>query len=67
MSLTIAELEPDHFTLWITPHTWAVTNLRHRQVGDRVNLEFDVLAKYVQRALSGDLPGSPTDNHLCPP
>ncbi|RFC46540.1 MAG: riboflavin synthase [Verrucomicrobia bacterium] len=67
MSLTIAELEPDRFTLWITPHTWAVTNLRHRQVGDRVNLEFDVLAKYVQRALSGDLHGSPTDNHLCPP
>jgi riboflavin synthase len=51
MSLTIAELQPDRFTIWITPHTWAVTNLRQRKVGDRVNLEFDVLAKYVERAL----------------
>jgi riboflavin synthase len=48
MSLTIAELSDDRFTIWITPHTWAVTNLRQRKAGDVVNLEFDLLAKYVQ-------------------
>ncbi len=47
MSLTIAELREDRFTIWITPHTWAVTNLRRRTAGEAVNLEFDLLAKYV--------------------
>ena len=49
MSLTIAELEDDRFTIWITPHTFAVTNLRDRKPGERVNLEFDMLAKYLER------------------
>lgn len=49
MSLTIAELNDDRFTIWITPHTWAVTNLRGRRAGDAVNLEFDLLAKYLER------------------
>jgi len=48
MSLTIADLGEDRFTIWITPHTWAVTNLRDRQAGDSVNLEFDLLAKYLE-------------------
>lgn len=50
MSLTIAELEDDRFTIWITPHTFAVTNLRQRKSGDAVNLEFDMLAKYLERS-----------------
>ena len=49
MSLTIADLTDDQFTIWITPHTWAVTNLRVRAAGERVNLEFDMLAKYLDR------------------
>lgn len=49
MSLTIAQLESDRMTFWITPHTFAVTNLSVLGVGDRVNLEFDMLAKHLQR------------------
>ncbi|MCC6574886.1 MAG: riboflavin synthase [Planctomycetes bacterium] len=47
ISLTIAELGADSFTVAIIPHTWDVTNLRERKVGERVNLEADVIGKYV--------------------
>ena len=49
ISLTIAELRTDSFTLWIIPHTMEVTNLSAAKADDPVNLEFDVLAKYVDR------------------
>ena len=49
MSLTIAELAADRMTFWITPHTFAVTNLRTLRSGDRVNVEFDVLAKHIEQ------------------
>lgn len=49
MSLTVAEVHDDTFDLWIIPHTLQVTNLAARQAGDTVNLEFDLLAKYVER------------------
>jgi riboflavin synthase len=52
ISLTVAEVRPASFVIWIIPHTFAVTNLRHRHAGDRVNLEFDVIAKYVDRMLA---------------
>jgi riboflavin synthase len=51
ISLTVAELHDDFFVCWIIPHTLEVTHLSHLSVGKKVNLEFDVLAKYVQRAL----------------
>lgn len=49
VSLTIAELTDHSFTVWIIPHTLDGTNLGDLQDGDAVNLEFDVLAKYVER------------------
>lgn len=49
ISLTVADLEDDRFTLWIIPHTAEVTNLGSTAVGKRVNLEFDLLAKYLER------------------
>lgn len=49
MSLTAAEVEDDSFTIWLIPHTMEVTNLKKRQVGERVNLEFDMLAKYLEK------------------
>jgi len=52
ISLTVAELHPDRFAIWIIPHTWQVTNLHQRKPGDHVNLEFDLIAKYVERMLS---------------
>jgi riboflavin synthase len=50
ISLTVAEVNPDgSFALWLIPHTLAVTNLHERKAGDVVNLECDLLAKYVER------------------
>jgi len=51
ISLTVAEVLPRSFVVWIIPHTRAQTNLGSARVGDRVNLEFDLLAKYVERML----------------
>jgi riboflavin synthase len=59
ISLTVAELHADRFVLWIIPHTIAVTNLRTRKTGDRVNLEYDMLAKYVERMLEHRSAGAP--------
>ena len=52
ISLTIAELTDGYFEIAIIPKTWAVTNFSHLQPGDDVNLEVDVIAKYVERILS---------------
>ena len=49
ISLTVGEVGAASFVTWIIPHTLAVTNLSSRKKGDRVNLEFDLLAKYVER------------------
>lgn len=49
ISLTVAEVEGNFFAVWLIPHTLTVTNLRDKKVGDQVNLEFDLLAKYVEK------------------
>ena len=49
VSLTVAELNADRFVNWIIPHTWSQTNLHRFRPGDRANLEFDLVAKYVER------------------
>ena len=51
ISLTIAGLTDDHFEVAIIPKTWEVTNLSRLKPGDDVNLEVDVIAKYVERLL----------------
>jgi riboflavin synthase len=51
VSLTIAALEGDTVTIGLIPHTLASTTLGDRIVGDRINLEVDVVAKYVERML----------------
>jgi riboflavin synthase len=51
ISLTVADMGRDWFRIWIIPHTRAVTNLSSRKAGDVVNLEADVLGKYVERLL----------------
>jgi riboflavin synthase len=51
ISLTVAAAGADWFEVVIIPHTWKVTNLGERRPGDRVNLEVDILAKYVERLL----------------
>jgi riboflavin synthase len=52
ISLTVAEVLPKGFVVWIVPYTKKHTNLERAGGGDLVNLEFDVLAKYVERRLS---------------
>src|SRR5688572_19925162 len=52
ISLTVVEAGDDHFTVAVIPHTTEVTTLGHKGPGDRVNLEVDVTAKYVERLLS---------------
>lgn len=51
ISLTVAEVAGDCFAVWLIPHTLAVTNLGSRRAGERVNLEFDLLGKYVEKLL----------------
>lgn len=52
ISLTIADVDQTSFAVWIIPHTRAVTNLLEKQVGDPVNLEFDLLGKHVEKLLA---------------
>lgn len=62
-SLTVMDVDERAFSIGLIPHTLAVTVLGHRRVGDRVNLEADVIAKYVERLLGGGR-GSPyTEPH----
>src|SRR5215210_6271956 len=52
ISLTIAGLTEEYFEVAIIPKTWEVTNLSHLKRGDGVNLEVDVIGKYVERLLA---------------
>jgi riboflavin synthase len=45
----VAKVEKEGFTIWIIPHTFGVTALKERALGDAVNLEADMLGKYVER------------------
>ena len=64
ISLTVAKIIDRKITLSIIPHTWNYTNLRQRKIGDRVNIETDIFAKYVEKILlcSKDEGNKLTDN-----
>jgi len=49
ISLTIGRVEGRRFNVWIIPHTYEVTTLQDRKQGDELNLECDLLAKYVEK------------------
>ncbi|HTD86825.1 MAG TPA: riboflavin synthase [Candidatus Binatia bacterium] len=51
ISLTVAAVSDKTFTVWIIPHTYQVTALRERKIGDAVNLETDILGKYIEKML----------------
>ena len=61
ISLTIAELRDDRFAAAIIPHTFRNTTLRNKRSGDRVNVELDVLGKYVARLLGRTSSGEKTE------
>ena len=52
ISLTVAEILPESFAVWVIPHTRRSTNLQGTVPGDQVNVEFDILAKYIERMLA---------------
>jgi riboflavin synthase len=52
ISLTVAEVNADSFAVWLIPYTLQVTNLKQHHVGSSVNLEFDLLGKYVEKLLA---------------
>lgn len=58
ISLTVAEILPESFAVWVVPHTKRNTNLQSTVPGDLVNIEFDILAKYIERMLA---PYAPQD------
>lgn len=56
VSMTVAQLEGNKFSVGIIPHTWKETVFSDKKVSDKVNLEFDVLGKYVERIMEGKDP-----------
>ena len=52
ISLTVAEVLPESFAVWVIPHTKRNTNLEKIAPGDQLNVEFDLLAKYVERMMT---------------
>jgi riboflavin synthase len=53
VSLTLVDVERERFSVALIPHTLEVTTLGLRRPGDAVNIETDILAKYVQKLLAG--------------
>ena len=51
ISLTVAAVKKSNFHIWVIPHTYKITAFRDRKVGDFVNLEADMLGKYVEKFL----------------
>ncbi len=66
ISLTVAQCSPDgtYFTVAVIPHTYAITNLHLLHPGNPVNLEGDILGKYVEKFLSTETPYSSTTSNL---
>jgi riboflavin synthase len=56
-SLTVCDVKSDSFAIWLIPHTLAKTNLPERKPGDFLNIEFDLLAKYVEKLALSSLEG----------
>jgi len=64
ISLTIAKIEGNQVTAAIIPHTVTMTNLKSLRPGDPVNLEVDMIAKYVEKMMSRESPSSITVERL---
>ena len=64
ISLTVAKLERDRCTIAIIPHTVEMTNLHSLKAGNPVNLEADLIAKYVEKMMRGDVESSLTVEDL---
>jgi len=58
ISLTVAQIEGQEVTVAIIPHTWEMTNLKSLKHGDPINLEVDMMAKYVEKMMKGESAGN---------
>lgn len=54
ISLTISDIQPKYFVVSVIPHTASNTTLLSKRIGDKINIETDMIAKYVQRLISTD-------------
>lgn len=54
ISLTVAKSEDFRFSVAIIPYTWEFTNMKHLSIGDKVNLEFDIIGKYVSKLMKNN-------------
>jgi riboflavin synthase len=54
ISLTVVEADDKTFSVAIIPHTWEHTNLRQRIAGEQVNLETDIIGKYIEKLIGGE-------------
>jgi riboflavin synthase len=52
ISLTVAKSEDHQFSVAIIPYTWEFTNMQYLKKGDKVNLEFDIIGKYIARLIN---------------
>ncbi len=52
ISLTVIDAGKDYFTIGVIPYTWKNTMVKELRVGDKVNIEVDILAKYIERLIS---------------
>jgi len=64
VSLTVARLQGREFAVSIIPHTMDVTIFRYMKVGDKANIEFDVLGKYVERLLKARIGAPPRGKRM---
>jgi riboflavin synthase len=64
ISLTVASLEAKRLNVAVIPHTWERTTLQHLRPGDAVNIEVDILAKYVERMLGREAGSGITEDFL---
>lgn len=64
ISLTVIEVGENYFTVGIIPYTWKNTNLQHKKVCEPVNLEFDLIGKYVQKILNSKTESKITREYL---
>ena len=64
ISLTIVEIKQSSFSVYMIPHTAQVTTLGFKKTGDKVNLEIDMLGKFVRKFLDRDKPSNITEEFL---
>ncbi|MGC8667617.1 MAG: riboflavin synthase [Chthonomonadales bacterium] len=64
ISLTIAATADGAFRVWIVPHTWEATNLRYRTPGAELNVEVDIVARYLERLVADRAPRGVTMDQL---